>query len=469
MRAPDGSYHKPARLKKSPHCRAFIFLMGGECSQHWISHPTYQAPKRRQHTGVEQPCIPPRGTEPTRSPEEEARDILATAAKNQPEDGPSTRRAAIRACKYLRAIVNQHGPQLQAVYDAAKVHAQRSRGSATTDTTQYRPKESELPVIAPDLTSELLHCLSTLPDPWPLAKITINMDSASQWVSRMCRLFFADEYTRHTEGTPAASQTPNMESAFQAVQNALPKLENRVIEFLAEWLVALLAPARHVLETRSPHLSFMLLKEYWFRELYLGLKVTASFDRTESYVRIIDGQVRCITPDFKPKDLHVAWNVQYVVVFVPAWMIPPMYHSLRRESVKSTDSGSVTGVKSIRPTWFQDTTATRGPPPSSGQGTLEPMHGLRLMIKEEVLITSDQPFFPAVTELAKRGLLSPETWQCNRPRVSLKTSIDVAMLGTIIEQNGDGLLEESHMPVGWPLQMEQSDNDASTTTLPCRS
>ena len=75
------------------------------------------------------------------------------------------------------------------------------------------------------------------------------------------------------------------------------------------------------------------------------------------------------------------------------------------------------------------------------------MHGLRLMIKEEALIISDQPFFPAVTELAKRGLLSPETWQCNRPRVSLKTSIDVPMLGDIIEQNGDGLLEESHMPV----------------------
>ena len=81
------------------------------------------------------------------------------------------------------------------------------------------------------------------------------------------------------------------------------------------------------------------------------------------------------------------------------------------------------------------------------------MHGLRLMIKEETLIISDQPFFP-VTELAKRGLLSPETWQCNRPRVSLKTSIDLPMLGTIIEQNGDGLLEESHMPVGWPLHID---------------
>ena len=177
----------------------------------------------------------PRGTEPTRSPDKKARDILATAAKNQPEDGPSTRRAAIRACKYLRAMVSQHGPQLQAVYDATKVHAQRSGGSATNETTQYRPKESELSVIAPELTSELLHCLSTLPDPWPLAKITINMDSASQWVSTMCRLFFADKYTRHKEGTPSASQTPNMESAFQAVQNALPKLENRVIEFLADF------------------------------------------------------------------------------------------------------------------------------------------------------------------------------------------------------------------------------------------
>ena len=33
--------------------------------------------------------------------------------------------------------------------------------------------------------------------------------------------------------------------------------------------------------SEGTHLSFMLLKEHWFRELYLGLKVTASFDRSE--------------------------------------------------------------------------------------------------------------------------------------------------------------------------------------------
>ena len=89
-----------------------------------------------------------------------------------------------------------------------------------------------------------------------------------------------------------------MEPALKAVQNILPKLEARIIEFLSEWLVTFLMSAKHVLDTRAPHLYFMFLKEYWFRELYLGLKVTASFDRSESYTRIIDGQVRCITPDF---------------------------------------------------------------------------------------------------------------------------------------------------------------------------
>ena len=40
--------------------------------------------------------------------------------------------------------------------------------------------------------------------------------------------------------------------------------------------------------------------------------------------------------------------------------------------------------------------------------------------------------------LAARGLLAPNTWKCKRAQVSLKATIDVPMLGTIIEQNGNG-------------------------------
>ena len=66
----------------------------------------------------------------------------------------------------------------------------------------------------------------------------------------------------------------------------------------------------------------------------------------------------------------------------------------------------------------------------------------------------EQPEFPALALLASRGLLAPDTWKCKRAQVSLKATIDVPMLGTIIEQNGDGLLEDSHMPVGWPLHID---------------
>ena len=125
---------------------------------------------------VEAPHTSTASTEQPRSPEEEAHDILATAAKNQTEDGPSTRRAAIRACKYLRAMVHQHGLLIQLAHEAAKVHTQRSKGSAAT-AMQYHPKEGELPAIAPELTSELLHCLSTLPDHGLLPK------SLSTWRS----------------------------------------------------------------------------------------------------------------------------------------------------------------------------------------------------------------------------------------------------------------------------------------------
>ena len=157
-----------------------------------------------------------------------------------------------------------------------------------------------------------------------LAKITNNMESASQWVSKMGRLFLADEFVRYAPETHTAKQSPLQEAALRIVKQVLPELELHVIEFLSEWMVSLLMPAKHLLETRSPHLIFMLGEDYWFRELYIGLKVAASFDPNESYEKTIDGQIRCITADFKPKGANVVWNVNYINVFIPAWAVPPI-------------------------------------------------------------------------------------------------------------------------------------------------
>ena len=167
---------------------------------------------------------------------------------------------------------------------------------ATQESLKYRAQPQELPAVPPQLTSELLHCLSTLPDPWPLAKITINLDTASQWVSKMGRLFLADEYVQRPGDPNTAAQIQN---ALKTVKGVLADLELRIIEFFSEWLVALLMPARHALETRSPHLSFMLVKDYWFKEFYLGLKVAASVDRTESFIKTIEVFFRP-TPSWLP-------------------------------------------------------------------------------------------------------------------------------------------------------------------------
>ena len=89
-----------------------------------------------------------------------------------------------------------------------------------------------------------------MPDPWPLAKITINLDTASQWVSKMGRLFFADEYVQRPGDPHTAVQTPEIQNALRTVKGVLADLELRVIEFFSEWLVALLMPDRHVLNNK---------------------------------------------------------------------------------------------------------------------------------------------------------------------------------------------------------------------------
>ena len=155
---------------------------------------------------------PVEGAAPARQAlEDEARDILAAAAKNQVECGPGTRRAAVRAIKYLRTLVSKHGSTIDEIHTQAR-----------------------LPVISKEVTSELLHCLTALPDPWPLAKITIDLEKPGQWVTKMARLYFSDDCARRTDRIPNKTRGAAVEAAMEETEKILPKLEARMIEFLAE-------------------------------------------------------------------------------------------------------------------------------------------------------------------------------------------------------------------------------------------
>ena len=134
-------------------------------------------------------------------------------------------------------------------------------------------------------------------------------------------------------------------------------------------------------------------------------------------------------------------------------MIPPVYHNLRRESTKNASSASEIGVQSVRPTWFEDFAVPKGAAPETDQGQPNRCMVSNWLLKKGAAAERTTEF-PALALLASRGLLAPDAWKCKRAQVSLKATIDVPMLGIIIEQNGNGLLEDSHMPVGWPLHID---------------
>ena len=56
-------------------------------------------------------------------------------------------------------------------------------------------------------------------------------------------------------------------------------------------------------------------------------------------------------------------------------------------------------VSSVRPTWFEDIAAPKDTTSQSNQDPQwqqsQPLHGLKLVIKEEVLPMKDQPEFPS--------------------------------------------------------------------------
>ena len=134
------------------------------------------------------------------------------------------------------------------------------------------------------------------------------------------------------------------------------------------------------------------------------------------------------------------------------WFIPPIYHSLRREAIKNAAHSHPYGVRSIRPTWFEDSKLP-SQPNLGEQRAFQPMHGLQLVIKEDVMPQEQMPHFPALEKLAANGFLSVETWNNKRAMLNFKATAEVPMLGTMIESCGD-TLDESHMPLGWPLSID---------------
>ena len=159
--------------------------------------------------------------------------------------------------------------------------------------------------------------------------------------------------------------------------------------------------------------------------------------------------MRCITQEHIQRRGQLIWNVEFLTIFVPAWMIPTIYHS-RRECIKNEAHSHPFGVRSIRPTWFEDWKVSPKQDRADQPGTFQPMHGPS---KTTWCHRSNYPTSQAVEHLAAQGLLAVETWNNKRAMINFKATVEVPILGTIIESCGD-TLEESHMLLGWSISVD---------------
>ena len=232
----------------------------------------------------------------------------------------------------------------------------------------------ELPMIPPELTQSCC----TVYRPFQLLGLAkLTMESASQyWVSKMERLFS--------------------------------------LTFVSEWMVALLMPAKHVLEMRStprfhvgerilvprallrpqscsisrprvipelltdrsvvsrltsnpkvPTLHGCQLHEcihpcrhgssFFFlaraRCLSAGLETYSSTtSQSRPHTRGNRSAARCLCTVLRRALYYYATSL---------CIVPPMYRSLRRESIKTARSQNAMGVKTLCPTWFEDETVAR--------------------------------------------------------------------------------------------------------------
>ena len=98
-----------------------------------------------------------------------------------------------------------------------------------------------------------------------------------------------------------------------------------LVQFLAEWILMALEPARAITKTRAP--DFLFLQD---------LHQTMVLDREETYTRPVLGLVRCVCKDETEqtgRTSPIKMRICNLHFFAPIWMAQSVVHNFRRMSM----------------------------------------------------------------------------------------------------------------------------------------
>ena len=214
----------------------------------------------------------------------------------------------------------------EAVWGATSASSSTTRAPMSGDSTTAKgpsTTEGALP-IPRDLANDILAAIPLLPSEWPLVKIDLILQNTDKYYMSWRHFLFVHELLR----------TFDENTAVAALRTNATRLVEHLVEFLSEWIVTFVEPAREVTKISDPELLFLHEKDYWFRAIWQDLHLAATLDRVKSRDRPPVGLVRCICKDARSKGEEgtgswapVKLGVSSVHIFVPIWMIPePVRH-----------------------------------------------------------------------------------------------------------------------------------------------
>ena len=132
------------------------------------------------------------------------------------------------------------------------------------------------------IVDKLLANVAHLPDNWPLMKMDLMLHKSESFYTVWRRFLHLNEWLR----------TDDKEAADATIDSNARLLTQHLVQFLSEWIVMALEPARVVTKTRFPDYLFLHDKDFWFKQIWIDVHQAMVLDREGSYNGPVIGLVR---------------------------------------------------------------------------------------------------------------------------------------------------------------------------------
>ena len=242
-------------------------------------------------------------------------------------------------------------------------------------------------------------------------------------------------------------------TAVAALRTNATRLVEHLVEFLSEWIVTFVEPAREVTKLRDPELLFLHEKDYWFRAIWQDLHLAATLDRVKSRDRPPVGLVRCICKDARSRGEEgtgswtpVKLGVSNVHIFVPIWMIPEPVRHVRLLASRDIPP-KAKGWVEYKEGWFEIQRSE-----ATAESTL---CGMQIHYGDQHIEPFPTDDWQLIERFAQEGILKQEVWSSRLQWLGVKAKIKIPLSGTgfNVRQN---TLRIENLPESWPMDTESA-------------